>query len=285
MLPMSDYEIGADGGKTYIELFKSYPSWPTELHSIGHIMEDDKLQHIFSKGIMLWYIKYIFAKYGIPNDTCTYPPTIRSFYDFKMGMKLLYHFDRSFYDGLPADLKMTSNYTSWQVKIKEYKNSQIVSFNDYFKTHEEHIEITKRITEISKIFEGNVYNIIIRTVDSTILFKLGIVFQRWKIVLEKISGGASSDITYSIDMFLTQLQQIIYYHLKYMIELFINSIKMQNTALYYEKCHDVPDYYSHPDYSLIITACKDESCFLFEKQTDLDRITYNVIAKIHDLYG
>ena len=50
---LTDKEIQADLGYTYFELKKEYPNWSYELHSFGNLMEQDKLELIFKKGIML----------------------------------------------------------------------------------------------------------------------------------------------------------------------------------------------------------------------------------------
>jgi hypothetical protein len=82
LLPkLSEKEIQAELGYTYYELKKVYPNWSTELHLYGHIMDKNKLEIIFKKGIMLWYIKYHINNIINKNSIIPHNDIINIIYD------------------------------------------------------------------------------------------------------------------------------------------------------------------------------------------------------------
>jgi len=288
MHALSDYETRADSGTTYTELSRVYPSWSTDLHSKGHLLGLEELNTIFTKGLMLWYIKYHCSKFGIYNDKCEYPPSIDSFYEFKMGMSLLRHFDQDFYASISPYLEKISHAGSWQEIVVNMRNP--ISFKTFFATYAESDLITKRITEISSVFKtkygiGSIYNIF--SDSDPIIPKLGIIFQRWKIVLEKMTYekiGTYATL-YSIDKLLDILQKIIFHRIQHLVTTFVDAIKLDNMAYMVENYEMDLSSISDPIYSLIINAANDPCCFLFQKQIDLSLIDYNIIDKIATTYG
>lgn len=288
MYPLSDYEVKADSGTTYTELYRVYPGWSTDLHSKGHLLGLEELNTIFKKGLMLWYIKYHCAKFGIYNDKCEYPTNIESFYEFKMGMSLLRHFDQDFYATISKYLENVSHARSWQDVVVNMRDP--ISFKTFFATYAESDLITKRITEISSVFKtkygiDSIYNIF--SDSDPIIPNLGIIFQRWKIILERMTfEKIGTNLTlYSIDKLLDILQKIIFHRIRHRVTTFMDAVKLDNMAHMVENCEMDLASISDPIYSLIIKAANDPSCFLFQKQIDLSLIDYNIIEKIVTTYG
>lgn len=232
LLPLTRRLREADFGRTYVELKSAYPNWSRDLHGMGNYLSDDKLQLIFDEGLLLWYIKYetVYPNSYVPNSVDSI-----TFYEFKSLIKIALRYKIS----VPEELIEIYSYDNYQmvyfrkylinaksiasVKVNECISFKgMIAFEGYHSTIESILEQVKfRTNNILTHFSGNfVTGIRDLIIKHTAVSKLGLVFQRWKVVLEKMSehvsqmGEEYGKKMYKIDLLLERLQELIYNQVK-----------------------------------------------------------------------
>lgn len=262
-------EIFADLGKGYSELTNIMPNWGMILHTNGNMLSKHELLCIFKNGLLLWYVKYFTTDFfDIINLISMIKNNINiDYYHFVRYVNLC----KKYNINISSELIKLTKFKSYQKLIIE-TNCDLISFklymitNDLISHYENMIDqiimnykqiiiksfgkiyeddinfIIERIDQIlnnNVIFDFNVYlsnfNILdkINNIDPFI-FEMGIIFQRWKIVVEKLSAIISMKNIKAItierlynsaiimDRILTRTQEIIFYHTK---KICINIIK------------------------------------------------------------
>ncbi len=285
-LTLDDKLTHATFGQEYNELKQIMPDWARILHITGNVLSEDKLELIFTQGLLIWYIKQIVSNYGLSTSTST----SISFHDVLASFKLVETIKPDIINEIPKTLTRIANYKSFQ-DFNQKNGYKYESFNSYLTQHELLTEterllnihnniVTSKIADIISLRETDIMiqlnqskqlNIINDYLLQTILYTpikhMGIVFQRWKIILEKLSKhytNSQSDkndkILYHIDDFLQKLQSIIYYHTKYVITCFIK----YNISDFLQNFNVLPEFYEHKTYMYILFEINNNNSFLHQ---------------------
>lgn len=227
------YMIEASFGNEYHKLI---PGWGKELHESGHIMYSNKLLHIYSNGVLYWYCEQLIERTAY-NITIKY---------FPKGM----YFDSGYNYKDNAEFMVNKQQYIMKYDIDQYK--LLVGKENL--TKEEAIEIMKNIDEYLRPFEKIIkINTFLKN-NKTLLAdklhkiisndelnkKIGIAFQRYKIVAEQIVKENSKlnnneilkEHIYKIDKLADDLQTMIYYYV------FLNAPIMEN--IFEKVVNDMP---------------------------------------------
>ena len=213
----------ASGGHDYEDLKREIPDWSYQLHTYGHVLDNNTLETIAIEGLVRWYINK-----NIPFSIDFNPniimenidnPNYLSFYEIKniilIGNYFGIHHDKINY------LDITKYNTKYMYFIKHVKNKKehskysVKQFGFYVCNKigfEDFIIYLKSIyNEISQkyyFFEnGSFFN--------TFLIKYkkikpwGIIFQKFKVIVEKLIRYKHKDI-YIVDKFVEKSQQYIF---------------------------------------------------------------------------
>lgn len=218
-LILTTEEMNADFGSTYTELKEEYPNWARDLHEKGHISKADDLQKIFCRGLLLWYIRYCLKQTGL-NLFSDINKKYTSFYEIITLIKFFNEINPSVVD---KSLIRLLKYDCYQSLILTDKIKPCASFKEYSLKHNLSVHIDKLVNEKTQYEsmyktickEKSIENFIYDNLVSTPIVKLGIVFQRWKIVLEQMCSKSKDkdDLymknVYLVDKFLIMLQEMI----------------------------------------------------------------------------
>ena len=231
---LTDDMRGAEFGRTYHELKGIYPNWAQELHDQGHVLDNDKLQTIFNEGLLLWYIKKECAPM---HTTAQININTIKYYDFK-GLLVI---ARKFGIDVPATLVPFENFGSFQqyksslymymgIKLRHGEHYDYMSFASLARTEllddltQLVTSIQEHCTNIMEHFGGDVIRGIQQLVIAhTELPKLGLIFQRFKVVLEKIEKldvRTEEHVAnmYKIDKLLELLQELMVSRIRRIVE-------------------------------------------------------------------
>jgi hypothetical protein len=189
---LEQYLIDASFGEDYYLLKSRYPTWGTDLHREGHKMNNEKLAEIFHYGLLWWYIhncgKVWNAKYLESNLNSL------STYDIKSVLNNV---------ALPTDI---SEKIRKQRKFAPAK-SVYHCLCDY---PEKDIVLTYIKTEAAKI-QIDPETVFKKLMEEPILTKLGVFFQRSKIILERMKASDDNiGLIYSLDRLNLAVMEIIY---------------------------------------------------------------------------
>lgn len=230
LLPLSDYNRRASLGNDYNELKIMYPDWSNDLHKYGHYLTNDKLELIATEGIIRWYLKestpfdidynYFDILYFYEN------PEKISYYDMIAMIKM------SKMNGIECFMDDLKYNTKYEFMIKNKIDSIYFTrkFGYYLCQNYDKQSI---ITFVKKLYSsirfrrdyfmmGSFYEYFLYTYPH--IKKWGIIFQKYKIILEKITILNHQNI-YKTDMFVENIQQYIYTLIIKYIENFMISDK------------------------------------------------------------
>jgi hypothetical protein len=152
----------------------------------------------------------------------------------------------------------------------------------YIKYHIDNI-----INKNSLIPHNDIIKIIYDTIEKTNIIKIGVVFQRWKIILEKIEVhvlGKNDDYMhkmYSISKFLDIIQLIIYHHIKYYVKIFNDALTQNNIKLFDDILNIDPDFYENELYFKILFYCVNDDSFLNKKYERPESIDFDIMKLIN----
>lgn len=303
---ISDKEMEADSGRTYTELFHIMPDWGNRLHRAGNMLAPQELKTIFVQGLLLWYVKYFT---GLPTQLLRFTESriqeiVKSprFFEFKQNCALAMQLgfrvsDRmqGFYilDNYQNVLERcgyrylsTAEYLNGTGLIKEYKDmirfivkergaliGNLIEAGNGFELDDSKID---RLEIISP-------NQMLQKVQDTdpFIVQLGIVFQRWKVVLEKLirlceivefrKDSRRQEIGRAIvvvDRILTRIQELIFYdtrkicftHMQRIIGYVVYQTDDKKSDM--ESGNDMmnmgrPEIYQIPVYKMIVTLLQD----------------------------
>lgn len=186
---LEQYLIDASFGEDYYLLKSRYPTWGSDLHREGHKMDNEKLAEIFHYGLLWWYIhncgKVWNTKYLELN------PTSMSTYDIK------------------CILKNSSDISEKIRKQRRFAPEKSV-YHCLCEYPEIDIVMTYIKTEAAKI-SVNPQTAFEKLMKESVLTKLGVFFQRSKIILERLKPTDDNiGVIYSLDRLNLVAMEIIY---------------------------------------------------------------------------
>lgn len=192
MRVLSKYLMEASFGEEYHRLKNRYPTWGRDLHRDGHIMESTKLAEIFHYGLLWWYIHNIDifwnAKYLESN--------IRNIYTYDIQVCL-------------QNLGLSTEIVEKIRKERKFKPAE--SVYDCLCQYPEKDALVAYIKSESAKIKIDPETLFQNLMKESELTKLGIFFQRSKIILEKIVPNESNvELIYTLDRLNIQVLQIIY---------------------------------------------------------------------------
>jgi len=220
LLKLNDYNRMASMGGEYYDLKNIYPTWSSDLHDKGNFIENDKLKIISEYGLIKWYFKKLSIididyNYNNLEDFINNPHTV-SFYDLKAIFKLGKYFNIQ--NKYLSRLKLDKYDFKYQYLFNNLNqnnknsNSSFVSHIidnmgiDVFKNYL--VNIYTEYIKYKEFFNNkSLFNNFIKTYPKIIDW--GIIYHKFKIILEKIIKNNHKDI-YLVDRFLDTVQQYIY---------------------------------------------------------------------------
>lgn len=215
LLTLDKYNREASFGAEYYKLNCYNPNWGNKLHAEGHIMDKNELEEIAVYGIISWYIEKnikfdIYYKYNERLEHFINNPTDIGYYDWLKINKLAESINietilktknnTKHMELLSLDINILKKYAnlSWgHYIIDNIGKDKLISFLDKL------FQYTKNNYFLSKSF----YDLFLERYPE--IKKIGIIFQRLKIVLEKNKYYDINNI-YKLDKFVDNYQTIIY---------------------------------------------------------------------------
>jgi hypothetical protein len=255
LLQLDDFYRKASLGKEYFELYNDNNKWANALHKNGNIMENYVLENISINGLIRWYLQKC-----IPFDidynfeqliNFIENPQIITYSEVKYIRQFghYYGIKNKFIDNINFDryaLKsqylffIFKSYSKINIKINLDKYctapfgkyicdiiSEDIS-SDIFKKYliEVYNELIKnQLFFINKTFYKSFLN------KNEKIKKWGVIYHKFKIVLEKIACVKHKDI-YKVDIFVESVQQYIYTLIIKYVE---NFIIKNNSDIYIKK--------------------------------------------------
>jgi len=228
LVELTDFFRRASLGNEYHLLREEYPNWSNDLHAKGNYIDNSVLEIISVNGLIRWYFEKI-SPFDIDynfNHLIQYidKPRIITFYDFKIIQALgnflnikdndINQIDIKDYKDKYNFLNKKYKYTR-HVKCKLFEKYCLLPFGHYIcdiVTEEKFkmylIEINEKYLVNSEYFShSSSFNTFLEKYKKII--KWGIIYHKFKIVLEKISRVKHKDI-YTLDIFVDKVQQYIY---------------------------------------------------------------------------
>jgi hypothetical protein len=209
----------------------------------------------------LWNIRHCLRKAGLNafNDIkeCT------KFYDFKSIINFFMEVEPDVTNKKLLDI---AKYDNYQMLMLTDKKDICASFKDYSVKHLLIDDINTLLTrkeKYNKIYDqicegGNTFEVIVyKHLLETVVVRLGIAFQRWKIILEKMCDSAKEKndpymkAVYCVDKLLTNLQEMIMLYVKHIVNLIKLSFTLEDVSIFNDNCKVIPNIYDNCKYKLI----------------------------------
>lgn len=215
LLLLNDYYRKASLGNEYRELNIIYHEWYNDLHREGNYMSNDKLELISTEGIIRWYMNKfspIDIDYNYYNILYYYNhPEHLTFYDFKCIQQMG---DMNNIKSFDINVNETSKYI-FIIKNKIDDKYILKPFGYYLCDKFGRDIIIKYMKDIYKTIAtrrhyfdyGGIYDCLLNKYPQ--IKKWGIIYHKYKIILEKISLMKNPNI-YIVDSFVEKVQQYIY---------------------------------------------------------------------------
>lgn len=273
-----NYMIEASFGREYYHLSQIYPNWAQDLHQKGDVITEELLSIIYKYGILEWYCRKLvqksFQKIIFSNVSSDKLASYDNIYSYENNAKYfinnlskMYKYDILKYLEL-CDKKLLEIYqkNKKNVFLKEHQNEMLYLLNNITTCLQPYHEIQNLNQQ-----ETVVINKLVEHISSSELnMKIGIAFQRYKVVAEKISNNIQKNINTNdtinqlklyankIEMLLNDLQTMIYYYV------FENSQNIETIAeeLYKDKNYNInpeiekinlyPEFLNEPEYNFIV---------------------------------
>lgn len=216
------------GGGNYLKLEHLYflkykKKWYTELHKFGNTLDNNKLEFISKYGLFYWYLENLFPysiNYDFRENSKYFLNNIEklNYYDFKKLYELYNFLTKDDLNYFSPIFEFKCSYIIFLEKNINKKIPQIL-FNSNFFTLIKFFNLEGKINKIL-LYLNNIFNKNLLLKDEVILEKLfcdypylknlGIIFHKFKIILEKTKDGKNIKQTYDIDKFLEIIQNNIY---------------------------------------------------------------------------
>ncbi len=216
LLKLDTINRHASLGDDYYILNRDYPNWSNDLHQKGNILDNDILENIAVNGIIHWYHTYhtmidIDYNYYEKLLVFIYSPYSISFNDNIILNKL------AVFANIEPIIHInhkTKHYELLTINDEIFNKYSILPWSDYLidMVGKEKLSIflNKLLLYIEKNYIWFEDSWLISFIKKyPIIKKMGIIFQRFKIVLEKIKNISHPDI-YKLDSFVETIQTLIY---------------------------------------------------------------------------
>ncbi len=217
LLPLDKYNRNASLGAEYYKLNNYYPKWGVRLHSEGHIMDTKELEEIAVYGIISWYIETninfdIYYNYYERLEYFINFPKEIGYYDWVKINKLSESIN------ITTILKTTNNTKHMELltyKIDVFKKYAMLSWGNFIIDnigYDELISFMKLLYDYVKnnyFLSKSFYDLFLENYPE--IKKVGIIYQRLKIILEKTKdNNISIENIYKLDKIVDNYQTIIY---------------------------------------------------------------------------
>lgn len=232
LIPLTDYYRKASLGYDYPELNTEYNHWSHDLHSKGNYIDNEKLKIMSVNGLIRWYFKklsFFTIDYNYRNiERFIENPKCIQYYDIKCIKRISKFF--GIHNDFLSNLNLENYNYKYNFLFSKYKtspvnrslyNENIISkycnckFGVYlidnmgYDTLKEYlINIYTEYLKFEEFFNGtslfdNFLNLYPKIID------WGIIYHKFKVILEKISCQRHKDI-YKVDRFVDTVQQYIF---------------------------------------------------------------------------
>ena len=232
LFQLNEHNRNASLGHDYHELLMNYPNWSHDLHVNGNVLDNDNLKQIANQGLIFWYLQNevpynLHFEYSKRiNSICENIREI-SYYDF---LNLIVKLNKLPTTKISQDIEETKfkflqkyfrcgrarnhRFEKYCVSkfylflLEEIFNNSEDNMKEYF------LSIKKEIDEIPILRSRIIIGLFERYPEIELW---GIIFQKFKVILEKISHSKKYEIDkiYKIDKFVDMIQQHIYSVIKY----------------------------------------------------------------------
>jgi hypothetical protein len=242
VLGLNLYNRIASLGDEYYYLKKIFPEWSFLLHNYGNELDNNIIEMIGINGIVEWYMRknieidlnYDYKKIGyLKQDINSI-----TYYDFYNILKLCKHLKIDVKEFNDFDFNIEYKYKYFMSIFKNmnfrYENEKekyfVYPFSVYIIDILGKDKIIQILEECDNYIEskkywfeyGSFFNTFIKRYEC--IKNWVIIFQKFKIILEKISHIYHPDI-YKIDIFVEETQKCIYSLIIYYIKNFIDNKK------------------------------------------------------------
>jgi|SaaInlStandDraft_7_1057024.scaffolds.fasta_scaffold00345_13 hypothetical protein len=215
LLPLSEQNRRASLGHDYKDLKIIYPEWSYDLHKYGHHLINEKLELIATEGIIRWYLKEntpFDIDYNYNNIMYFYKNPEQISYNDMISIQQIGKLN--YIECFMPELEYETKYIYF-IKNKIDNIYFLHKFGFYLCNIYDKQNIIKYIKNVydsiktRQIFfmYGSYYNYFIKTYPN--VKNWGIIFQKYKVILEQISNYQHPDI-YKVDIFVENIQQYIY---------------------------------------------------------------------------
>ena len=232
LLPLDDYNRKASMGLQYPELDRIYQNWSQDLHQKGNYIENDKLIIMSKNGIIHWYFR-MFANFDIDYNFRQIEDYINNLNKLTFSeLKKINNFGKFFgiNNGYIENLELNKYEYKFNYLFKKYKSDINKPNIENKKKVNKYCNCTFGTYLIDNIGEENLKKYLIdiyteylkyidffdyKTMYETFLKKYpkvlewGIIYHKFKIILEKISCNNHPDI-YKVDNFVETVQRYIF---------------------------------------------------------------------------
>lgn len=231
LLDLDEHTRCASLGNEYYYLKSIYYNWSDDLHAYGNTLDNHKLEMIGINGLVLWYFE---NKCPIPVtynfnylETFVNNTEAMTYYDFINILKLLNYLNIKIDEIKTFNFNYKTKYRFLMMNKKQKYHEFFINKFGYFlnsyigkdKLNEIIISCNEFIKSKSfwfnrgTIFDTFVYN-------NEIIKKWVIIFQKFKVIVEKMSYEKHKDV-FTIDRFVENTQQLIYTFCIYYINNFM----------------------------------------------------------------
>lgn len=291
-LKLSTNIYEASMGNEYFELRENLEDWGYKLHEHGLNLSVSDMELIFKFGIMDWYILEITKIHRILLKFKTYITNVKNgnirivFYDFKELMILYSNIDQDVRPQIPKELSTLILAKNYQIFLKDngwnhpsfhqhlFKERIMNSYLNFVQLVIDSIYKNVKYIDNTKIV-SNVLNIeyLRNAVLNDDLRKLGIVFQRWKIIVEKMGGICQKFETdktmtterkeriYSnfliIDRLTTRIQELIYLMINQSIASILNTPDLISENINLPIYHTILNWIRNPNSNNCLNPVSD----------------------------
>lgn len=237
-IKLTDQEYEASLGREYTDLKLIMPDWSSRLHTHGLKLPSTELETMFKHGMLKWYIEYMTQYYRSIKSLETYDVHSRlQFYDFKRYWNLYIQAKDliGFEIDVPIwmlDISIHQNYytfcrfngwrhISFDSYVKDNKFESYEKFiSDLSKIESQYLDVKVKSAKSAKSAKSN--SMYFDTISRDLhLLKLGIVFLRLKVIVEKLSKICETKDSESklliLDRFATRIQEMIYLKIKFYV--------------------------------------------------------------------